>query len=214
MKPWLGDDTSPVAYVSRLHAPTEPSSSQPGPSDGSWSVIARLSSLGVIHGRASSASSKRRAARVSQGFTLIELLIVVSLMVILLGMLMPLVAMAKRSSLRTVTLSIMSKTDFISSGTIKGHLHQLSYAKEGQPWTNALYYNVGTDIAAADMTAVKADMRAAAGDYAYDITNLMNGWGPAQTGGIQTFTENRQNGSPAMDGNGTQEGDPSPSSNT
>jgi type II secretory pathway pseudopilin PulG len=147
-------------------------------------------------------------SRPARGFTLLEVLMVATILMILMGMLMPLISLARRSSMRTVSLSIMSKTEaalYQFKADYHAYPYQLSYADEGQPWTNALAYNVGTDIAASDQVLVKADMVAAAADYTYDLSA-----GYPQTKSNQAFIDNRGNGAGNQDGNGDPEGDPAP----
>jgi prepilin-type N-terminal cleavage/methylation domain-containing protein len=144
----------------------------------------------------------------SQGFTLLELIITISIIVFLMSMFMPLMNLAKRASLRTVSLSTMAKTEaslYQYKTDFKAYPYQLSYSQDGDPWSNALNYNVGTDIAIADQTAVKADMQAAAAQYAF---NMNNGY---QAMTQQSFTMNRGNGALYGDGSNSPEGDPAPS---
>ncbi len=162
-------------------------------------------SRGSLGACRSSSSTRPWTAR---AFTLVELLVVLTIILVLMGMLMPLLTLAKRSSLRTVSLSIMAKTEgalYQYKADYHGYPYQLSYAAEGQPWTNALAYNVGTDIAPADQAAVKADMLTASSPSGYQIIN--NGGVPAS---VQAFTDNRNNGASAMDQWGNVEGDEAP----
>ncbi len=145
------------------------------------------------------------------GFTLLELLVVVAIVAVLMGMLMPMITQAKRSSLRTVTQGIMSKAE-TALYQYKSDYRGYPYldVSDGQPWTNTLAYNVGTDIAPADAASVKADMDSAGNDYLYDLTWWVNGWGPPHTGGVHTFIDNRNNGFPAGDQVGFPESDVAP----
>jgi prepilin-type N-terminal cleavage/methylation domain-containing protein len=144
------------------------------------------------------------------GFTLVEILIVMSILVILCGMLTPFVALAKRSSLRTVSQSIMGKTEAALhqyKADFSGYPYQLSYADEDETSadTNTLCYNVGTDIVPADAANVRADMAAAEALYGYD-TALSS---PCAS--RQAFTANRRNGLSSQDASNDPEGDPYPS---
>lgn len=109
------------------------------------------------------------AAYRHSAFTLIELLITMSIIVFLTGMMMPLVTMAKRSSMKTVTMSTMAKAEaaiYQFKTDFKGYPYcQLTNLADGDPWTNPLNNNIGTDISAAQQLAVKADMQAAAAPY-------------------------------------------------
>jgi hypothetical protein len=121
--------------------------------------------------------------------------------------------MAKRSSMRTVSQAIMSKTEAALGqfkADYKGYPYQLNYSQDGDPWTNSLGYNVGTDISTANQALVKSDMIAAAGDYGYDLSSWMHGWGPTRPASIQAFTDNRNNGISSGDQNGDPEGDDPP----
>jgi prepilin-type N-terminal cleavage/methylation domain-containing protein len=160
------------------------------------------------------------------GFTLIELLVVIGILAFLMGMLMPLVGLARRSSLRTVSLSIMAKTEaalYQYKADYRAYPYQLHEAPDNQPpvadvtylppnadqnWTNALAYNVGTDIAASDQLLVKADMQAAAALYGIDLSIP---WAPKMAS-MQSFTNDRHNGVTYRDywGDIIDEGDPAP----
>ncbi len=140
------------------------------------------------------------------GFTLIELLMVVVVLMILMGMLMPMLAMAKRSSQITVTRSVMGKAE-AALGRYKADFHgypfQLSYADEGSTAenTNALGHTIGTDISSADAARVKSDMATAVADFRY-ANNTPSG--------KLTFTANRNDG-PAQDEGNDPDGDEYPS---
>lgn len=145
------------------------------------------------------------ARRRTPGFTLIELLAVLAILMVLMAMLTPMLAMAKRASLRTVTQSILSKTEaalYQYKADFHGYPYQLQYADEGSTAqnTNALNYNLGTDISQADAANVKADMATAVSDYGYVNQN------PATQ---LAFTANRGDG-PAQDEGNDPDGDEFP----
>jgi len=143
-----------------------------------------------------------------RGFSLIEVLVVASIVVVLMGMMMPLLTMSKRASMRTASQAIMAKTEaalYQYKADFKGYPYQLTYTSDETPGPNFLGYHVGTDIATSDQIAVKADMAAASADYSF-ASNV--------PGTKQAFTSNRKNGSSSCDGNNDSEGDPYPSSST
>jgi len=135
-----------------------------------------------------------------QGFTLIELLIVISIIGTIMGMLMPIVTIAGRAARTSATRSAMIKTEValrLFRSDIGSFPWQSSYANlaASAPWTNRLYYHLGTDISTSDYNKIRADGDAAAVLYNYKIgapsasahafTNddvsptatLINGWG-------------------------------------
>ncbi len=131
------------------------------------------------------------------GFTLIELLVVITIIMILIGMLMPMLLLAKRASLRSVSKSIMGKTEaalFQYKADFHGYPYQLQYADEGSNAqnSNTLGYNIGTDIDPSDAANVKADMAAAIADYSYANQSAAN---------QLTFTANRGDGLAQDEGN-------------
>jgi len=130
-----------------------------------------------------------RILRHATGFTLIELLITISIVVFLTGMMMPLLTLAKRSALKTVTMSTMAKTEaavYQFKTDFKGYpYYQMTNLVDGAAWSNSLNYNIGTDISTAEQAAVKADMQTASGDYGYSILG-----GPSiGASSTQTFVE-------------------------
>jgi type II secretory pathway pseudopilin PulG len=142
-----------------------------------------------------------------RAFTLVELLVVLCIVTLLTGLLMPMVGLAKRSSMRTVSKAIMGKVEAALrqfKADYKGYPYQLAYADEGQPWTNALNYNIGTDIIQHDQDAVKADMAAAAGNYVFSSSNNWN------RTSVHTFVPNRQNGQSSNDPWNSPESDVAP----
>jgi len=111
------------------------------------------------------------------GFTLIELLITMAIILTLFAMLMPLLALAQRESKKSGTRTTMVKTDIamrLFRNEFGSFPYQRSYAG-GATWTNRLYYQLGTDIAAGDLANVIADADAAATRYAYDISTDIRG---------------------------------------
>ncbi len=147
---------------------------------------------------------RRHASRA--GFTLLELLVVMAILMVLSGMLMPMIGQARRSSLRTLTQSIMGKTESALrqyKSDFRGYPYQLHYADVdgGEPWTNALNYQLGTAIAPEDAANVRADMQKAASDYSYICTNYLSGVGAALPirGSVHAFTFDRGDGRTASD---------------
>jgi prepilin-type N-terminal cleavage/methylation domain-containing protein len=105
-----------------------------------------------------------------RAFTLIELLITITIMATLFGMLMPIVTMAGRESRKSATRSVMVKVDTalrLFRADLGPYPYQISYADlaAGDPWTNRLYYHLGTDLADADRAKMVADGDAAAALY-------------------------------------------------
>ncbi len=106
------------------------------------------------------------------GFTLIELLVVISILLILLGLIMPLIGMADREARKSATRTVMAKVDTalrLFRSELGPYPYQQTYADigSGAAWTNRLFYHLGTDISDADRQQVMADANAAAALYAY-----------------------------------------------
>jgi type II secretory pathway pseudopilin PulG len=111
---------------------------------------------------------------------MIELLMVMAILAILAGVLMPVVQVARRASLKSASLSVMHKTDAairLFHAEMGVFPYQQTYADlDGNaPWTNNLYYNVGTKIAPADLANLYADAGSAASQYNYTLAHLWNG---------------------------------------
>lgn len=111
-------------------------------------------------------------------FTLVELLVVMAILATLMGMLMPIVTLAKRSSERTATTAVMHKVDTAARlfrNEIGAYPWQKAYADidGGETWTNRLAYQLGQDIdtsASGDLSDVQKDAADAAAKYAYECT--------------------------------------------
>jgi prepilin-type N-terminal cleavage/methylation domain-containing protein len=150
------------------------------------------------------------------GFTFIELLMVISIVLLLTGLLMPMYGISKRSSLRTVSQSIMAKTEaglYQFKADFHAYPYQLTYPGgqgasavpyTGPPGGNTLAYTIGTDIGSNDARNVKWDMAKAVSDYNF-ASNQTNG-------SLLAFTPNRGNRLSSQDGAGDPEGDPYPTS--
>lgn len=107
-----------------------------------------------------------------RAFTLIELLVVISILVILMGMLMPILNIAKRASMVTATRAVFAKVDTairLFRAEYGPYPWQESYADlaSGATWTNRLYGAVGTDLSAAESIKIRADAETAASSFEY-----------------------------------------------
>jgi len=154
-------------------------------------------------------------AHARRGFTLIELLVVMTILLVVIGMLMPLVGIAKRASMRSLTQSIMAKTEAALhqyKSDFRGYPYQQSYAgtEPDADWTNTLYYSLGTTITAANASAVRADMATASAGYNYNITPWFNNSSAFPIAGAQAFLHNRNNGQPAQDYDNSPDSDLAP----
>lgn len=124
------------------------------------------------------------------GFTLIELLVVMGILSLLMGMMMPMYGIVRKSSMKSRTQAIIKKTEtalrlFKTDWGIYPYQQDYPDMSSGGLFTNRLHYQVGTDMADADRVKVVADMDAAGGKYAY-ACSVTNQWGGA------LFTEGTQ----------------------
>lgn len=100
-------------------------------------------------------------------FTLMELLIVMGILSLLASMLMPMLGLAKRSANRTATQAVMHKVDTavrLFRSEMGVYPYQLSYA---DPWSNRLFYSLGTTIDPTDLGNLQTDAATAEAKYAY-----------------------------------------------
>jgi prepilin-type N-terminal cleavage/methylation domain-containing protein len=112
------------------------------------------------------------------GFSLVELLVVMGILVVLMSMLLPMLKMAQRQTRKTMTLAVFQKVDtalHLFRNEIGSYPWQASYLTDaqlaaGQAWTNNLYYNLGTNIAASDLTKLRNDADTASNQYGYRVT--------------------------------------------
>jgi len=143
------------------------------------------------------------------GFTLIEMLIVVVIITVLSGMVMSMISQAKRTAMKSNTLSIERKVEtalHLFKDEMAVYPYQLTYPAlsptvPNQYYPNGLYYHVGTNISTAaggDRDNVMADVNSAKAEFAY-TGNLAGYWGGegAPSGNYEavqpsvfTYTEN------------------------
>jgi prepilin-type N-terminal cleavage/methylation domain-containing protein len=160
--------------------------------------------------RPATASSRSRA-----GFTLVELLVVVAILLLLMGMLMPMVAMAKRSSLRTISQSVMAKVESALhqyKADFKAYPFQLTEADDSSSWSNALNYNLGTSIAPQDAQNIRDDMAKVEGLYRCWSNGAGSQEAAVEVASPFSFTCYRGTGCKAQDGANDREGDIRPTS--
>jgi len=115
-------------------------------------------------------SMDRREPGQPAGFTLVELLVVITILLVLLGLLMPILGLAQRESRKSATRTVMVKVDTalrLFRSEIGPYPYQTKYADfaAGEAWTNRLYYHLGTDISDEDRDKVVADADAAGAIY-------------------------------------------------
>lgn len=115
------------------------------------------------------------------GFALIELLVVITILVTLLGLLMPLMGLASRESKKSATRTVMVKVDAalrLFRSEIGPYPFQTRYADlaSGEAWSNRLYYHLGTDIADDKRAKVITDADAAAAIYVDGPTTNPNSY--------------------------------------
>ena len=109
------------------------------------------------------------------GFTLIELLIVISILLLLMGMLLPMYGIIQRSTLRSRSEFVLKKVDTalrLFKTEWGAYPYQSSYPDmaPGSRFPNHLFYRIGTNISIGDRAKVVADMDAAGTLYAYQCT--------------------------------------------
>ncbi len=108
-----------------------------------------------------------------RGFTLIELLVVIAILGILMSMLTPILLMASRQAKASATRTVMAKTE-TALRLFRADIGAFPWQQEENqpddgPWTNQLYYHLGTQLDPADWSKVRQDAQAAASLYAYKI---------------------------------------------
>lgn len=113
----------------------------------------------------------------SRGFTLIELLIVISIIMLLVGMVSSLVAVARNAALKNASKATMGKVDAAlrqfknESGAFPWQPSANNPdSTAGVAWSNRLAYSLGSDLPRADLLKLLADQDTAAARYNYDCT--------------------------------------------
>lgn len=115
-----------------------------------------------------------------RGFTLIEVLVSIAIVAILTSILLPIVGITRRATLRIASQCIMNKTDAalkLFRSEMGALPYQRSYADidAGAAGTNRLFYHLGTTIANSDLLNLHADAAAAAARYDYPVKQAWNG---------------------------------------
>lgn len=115
-----------------------------------------------------------------RGFTMVEMLVVMSVLAVLMGLLMPMLGIARKAARKSASLSVMHKVDtalHLFRGEMGVYPYQLAYADvdAGAAWTNRLYYHVGSNIDPLDLDKVRQDADTAGSNYDYPLTRLSNG---------------------------------------
>jgi type II secretory pathway pseudopilin PulG len=108
---------------------------------------------------------------------LLELLIVVSVVVMLMGMLMPLINIANRMAKQTATRSVMIKVDIAARRfreDVGAYPYQRSYADPLANWTNNLAWHLGTTMDGDQYGDVTKDAKTAAAHYNTYVTTAPN----------------------------------------
>ncbi len=134
-----------------------------------------------------------------RGFTLVELLVVMAIIAMLVGMLMPILALSRRSAERTNTVSLLHKVDtalrlfrndtrvypwdaclqpqLLANGSANPDFNNQAgvypdLTAASPAWSNRLYRHIGAVLAPATRDAVLADADAARNAFNYDLTNI------------------------------------------
>lgn len=120
-------------------------------------------------------STMRADRQDGRGFTLVELLVAVSVVVILIGLSMPMLTMAKRVAGATNTRSLLQKVD-AALGLFRNDAGGYPYVpwstaanapplSDGGPPANRLAYHLGHDMTSTEMADLRADIDAAGTAY-------------------------------------------------
>lgn len=111
-------------------------------------------------------NGNRMRTHLGSGFTLVELLIAISIIAVLAGMLMPMIASAQRGAKRTNTQNLLRKVE-AAIGGFKGDVGHYPWlarpgdaSAPGSAWGNELAYRLHHTMTPAELDALAADRKA------------------------------------------------------